>query len=364
MSSSTTYSTTSTEKLLSACGGALVTSLMVTPMDVVKMRMQTQNVYSATTNTLSKAMCCMTFNNCTQSIKHGLQNNRITRGGQLANIYQCTAYSEAAAVSVAAANSVNSPAFKGTFDGLYKIIKYEGAAALWKGLSPALLMSVPANVIYFVGYDYLRELIQPYTLTNSNSDYSPLVAGAVARTIAVTMISPIELFRTRLQATTGVHDFKHVLDGVKKMVVQDGSKALWRGLPPTLWRDVPFSAIYWMGYEECKKAIELNYKYSMNELQVSFVAGALSGMFAAAVTTPFDVAKTRRQVDAGREKPSLVDSRVPAILKQIYQQNGVRGLFRGLTPRVAKIGPSCAIMISSYEMGKIFFSKHHKENSL
>jgi len=91
---------------------------------------------------------------------------------------------------------------------LYKIIKYEGAAALWKGLSPALLMSVPANVIYFVGYDYLRDLIKPYTLTDSNSDCSPLVAGAVARTIAVTMISPIELFRTRLQATTGVHDFK------------------------------------------------------------------------------------------------------------------------------------------------------------
>ncbi|KAF1796917.1 mitochondrial carrier domain-containing protein [Mucor lusitanicus] len=363
--SNTTYSTTSTEKLLSACGGALVTSLMVTPMDVVKMRMQTQNVYSATTNTLSKAaMCCMTFNNCTQSIKHGLQNNRITRGGQLANIYQCTAYSEAAAVSVAASSSVNSPVFKGTFDGLYKIIKYEGVAALWKGLSPALLMSVPANVIYFVGYDYLRDLIQPYTSIDSSKDYSPLVAGAVARTIAVTIISPIELFRTRLQATTGVHDFKHVLDGVKQMVVQDGSKALWRGLPPTLWRDVPFSAIYWMGYEECKKAIELNHKYNMNELQVSFVAGALSGMFAAAVTTPFDVAKTRRQVDAGREKPLLVDSRVPAILKQIYQQNGVKGLFRGLTPRVAKIGPSCAIMISSYEMGKVFFSKHHNEDLL
>lgn len=69
-------------------------------------------------------------------------------------------------------------------------------------------MSVPANVIYFVGYDYLRDLIQPYTSIDSSKDYSPLVAGAVARTIAVTIISPIELFRTRLQATTGVHDFK------------------------------------------------------------------------------------------------------------------------------------------------------------
>jgi solute carrier family 25 protein 39/40 len=70
-------------------------------------------------------------------------------------------------------------------------------------------MSVPANVIYFVGYDYLRDIIQPF-VQFKQSDYSPLLAGAIARTVAVTMISPIELFRTRLQATasTGVNDFK------------------------------------------------------------------------------------------------------------------------------------------------------------
>lgn len=66
------------------------------------------------------------------------------------------------------------------------------------------------------------------------------------------------------------------MEGVKKMVLQDGSMSLWRGLPPTLWRDVPFSAIYWMGYEEAKRAIITNGQFS--ELQTSFLAGALSGM--------------------------------------------------------------------------------------
>ncbi|KAI7898683.1 mitochondrial carrier domain-containing protein [Cokeromyces recurvatus] len=328
--------TSSTEKLISACGGALITSLMVTPMDVVKMRMQTQNIYNA--------VCCMAFNNC---IKQGLQINRITRGQPM--LYDC-----AISITNTATNSRTSPVFKNTFDGLYKIMKYEGPMALWKGLSPALVMSVPSNVIYFVGYDYLKDIIQPAMAISSSTDYSPLVAGAFARTIAVTIISPIELFRTRLQAATAVHDFKHVMEGVKKMVLQDGLQALWRGLPPTLWRDVPFSAIYWMGYEQIKYQLE-DY-YSLGELQVSFISGALSGMFAATITTPFDVAKTRRQVDAGREKPLLKDSRVPGILKQIYRQEGIRGLFSGLTPRVAKIGPSCAIMISSYVMGKTFFS--------
>lgn len=71
-----------------------------------------------------------------------------------------------------------------------------------------------------------------------------------------------------------------VLDGVRNMVLKDGSKALWRGLPPTLWRDVPFSAIYWMGYEECKLFLEAqaNHNLLMSDLQITFLAGALSGM--------------------------------------------------------------------------------------
>jgi len=43
-------------------------------------------------------------------------------------------------------------------------------------------------------------------------------------------------------------------------------------------------------------------------------------------------------------------------LLQIAQEEGIRGLTRGVIPRVAKIGPSCAIFVSSYEYMKEFFS--------
>ena len=39
-------------------------------------------------------------------------------------------------------------------------------------------------------------------------------------------------------------------------------------------------------------------------------------------------------------------------MRAIAREEGYRGLWRGLTARVAKIAPSCAIMISSYEIGK------------
>lgn len=43
------------------------------------------------------------------------------------------------------------------------------------------------------------------------------------------------------------------------------------------------------------------------------------------------------------------------IIREIYRHNGMKGLFAGLVPRLVKVAPACAIMISSFEYGKVFF---------
>lgn len=69
-------------------------------------------------------------------------------------------------------------------------------------------MAVPSTVIYFVGYDYIRDQIRLSRFANTSvHDYSPLWAGGVARTIAAAVISPIELFRTRMQSVEGREGF-------------------------------------------------------------------------------------------------------------------------------------------------------------
>lgn len=52
-------------------------------------------------------------------------------------------------------------------------------------------------------------------------------------------------------------------------------KGLWRGIFPTLYRDVPFSAIYWMSYESIKSFY--NGATNVPSFGLSFVAGAISG---------------------------------------------------------------------------------------
>jgi len=79
------------------------------------------------------------------------------------------------------------------------------------------------------------------------------------------------------------------------------------------------------------------------------------------LTTPFDVAKTWSQVGVAQLGETR---RTHEVLAKIFQTEGMRGLFRGVTARVLKAAPACAIMITAYEMGKRYFSsqneRHHR----
>ncbi|KAK2171769.1 hypothetical protein NP493_1029g04019 [Ridgeia piscesae] len=96
----------------------------------------------------------------------------------------------------------------------------------------------------------------------------------------------------------------------------------------------------------------------------SFTAGAMSGMCAAVLTLPFDVVKTHRQIELGEaEMKHTTPKSTWKMIMRIYRQCGFSALFSGLVPRVVKVAPACAVMISTYEYGKTAFSKYNKEHN-
>lgn len=283
--------------------------------------------------------------------------------------------------------------FTGFFDAVSAIVRHEGASALWRGTAPALMMSIPGQVVYMVGYDWGRRtgfenapqwayspqrVGEERTLRPGYLTAVPLVAGSLSRTVVACLVSPMELVRTRLQASTASTTLGDVIRGLR---ADGGWRNGWRGLPPTLWRDVPFSGIYWAAYEGIKRSLtggkgmgdRWEGQGAGQEFTIAFVSGAGSGMvrrpqselgcvtvsltavfipiqLAASLTNPFDVVKTRRQAQssaAAAGKP--VPTKTFEILFDIARKEGLRGLMSGLTPRLAKIGPACGIMIGTYE---------------
>lgn len=204
------------------------------------------------------------------------------------------------ASSVSTSSSSSSRHFTGFWDAVVKIVRNEGASALWRGTGPALAMSVPGQVIYMVGYDWGRRTsfyhapawayARPYAVgTDSSPQLAswyltavPLVAGSLSRTLVAALTSPLELIRTRLQSTS---ERISVASIVRSLQAQ-GLASAWRGLPPTLWRDVPFSGIYWAAYEGIKRGLTGGRGMGEGsatggigrEFGVAFVSGAGSGM--------------------------------------------------------------------------------------
>ncbi|GJE93863.1 mitochondrial carrier [Phanerochaete sordida] len=104
-----------------------------------------------------------------------------------------------------------------------------------------------------------------------------------------------------------------------------------------------------------------------------FVAGGVGGMCGAIVTSPFDVVKTRLQSDLFREKHATVNIAgagngavvIPRrtnllwhfvetghILKDIYQKESPRALFKGLGPTLVGVVPARSINFFTYGNGK------------
>ncbi|GAY41019.1 hypothetical protein CUMW_056190 [Citrus unshiu] len=93
-------------------------------------------------------------------------------------------------------------------------------------------------------------------------------------------------------------------------------------------------------------------------------AGAAAGIIAATFVCPLDVIKTRLQVHGlpkltnGTVKGSLI----VGSLEQIFQKEGLRGMYRGLSPTVLALLPNWAVYFTMYEQLKSFLCSEALSN--
>jgi len=236
-------------------------------------------------------------------------------------------------------------------------------------LGPTLVLALPTTVLYFVAYEQIRVRLKDQHMIRTKATdpdtyqmpmWIPLVAGCTARCLAVTVVNPLELIRTKMQSER--MSYLEVGRAFRKMINQHGLRGLFKGLLPTIMRDAPFSSIYWTAYETYKRLNDIVHPDLFN----SFVGGALSGSIAALITCPFDVIKTHQQIEFGEKflysgnggsKKQM--NTMLQTMRNILRASGVKGLYAGITPRLFKVAPACAIMISSFEYGKHFFHSYN-----
>ena len=161
--------------------------------------------------------------------------------------------------------------------------------------------------------------------------------------------NPLEIVKIRLQVQGELAKKSDVPQRSAMWIIKNlGVMGLYKGASACLLRDVPFSAIYFPTYNHLKRDMfgESTTK-KLGVLQL-LTAGAIAGMPAAYLTTPFDVIKTRLQVEARKG-----DATYKGVLdcgRQILKSEGAKAFFKGGPARILRSSPQFGFTLAMYEM--------------
>jgi len=236
------------------------------------------------------------------------------------------------------------------------VLREQGASGLMRGCFAIGVGCIPAHVGLFCTYEFAKvRLMDPRV-----AEHQPVQAaacGALATIVHDMIITPTDVVKQRLQ----LGRYSGIADCVVSMWRHEGPLAFYRSLPTTLIAECPFHGVLVASNESLKVLLGLEKRGDVQSdsrvpVAMHFVSTGLSGMFAAVVTQPLDVVKTRLQtqsVAAGAEGEVVVRySGMVSTARLIWREEGVAGLFRGTVPRLVFAAPSAAMCWGTYEVMK------------
>jgi hypothetical protein len=130
--------------------------------------------------------------------------------------------------------------YSGPWHCFTSIVRQEGAASLFRGLSAPLVGgAIETGINYAVYVSTLRRLTgEPVT---SGFSAAVPVAAASAGVVLSIALSPFELIKVRMQTDRA---YRGPGDCARHVIKEEGYAGLMRGLRATMAREVPGNAIY------------------------------------------------------------------------------------------------------------------------
>ncbi|KDE08230.1 hypothetical protein MVLG_01497 [Microbotryum lychnidis-dioicae p1A1 Lamole] len=137
-----------------------------------------------------------------------------------------------------------------------QIIKSLGLIGLYKGAIACLCRDVPFSAIYFPAYWHLKRDVFHEGRDGKVLGYGEaLISAAAAGMPAAYLTTPADVIKTRLQteARKGETHYKGVPDAFKKILAEEGPRALYKGGLARVFRSSPQFGVTLVAYENLKK---------------------------------------------------------------------------------------------------------------
>lgn len=240
------------------------------------------------------------------------------------------------------------PKYSGIFHCMKSVWQQQGLRGLYQGVTPNVWGAGASWGLYFFFYNALKDYAKEGRETElSTKDY--LFNAAQAGILTLTLTNPIWVTKTRLvlQYDTGPSgkQYKGMVDALVKIYRHEGIPGLYRGYVPGLF-GVSHGALQFMAYEKLKRDYN-KYKKAPSDAKLNpleYIAmAALSKLFAAATTYPYQVVRARLQ-DQHTKYHTVLD-----VVRRTWRNEGAVGFYKGIGPNLIRVTPACCITFVVFE---------------
>lgn len=189
-------------------------------------------------------------------------------------------------------------------------------------------------------------------VTMASLNWQPFVYGGLASIVAEFGTFPIDLTKTRLQVQGQSTDVRYkeiryrgMFHALFRIYSEEGVRSLYSGIAPALLRQASYGTIKIGIYQSLKRLFVDRLEDETMLLNV--MCGVISGVISSSIANPTDVLKIRMQAQG-----SLVQGGMICNFINIYQQEGTRGLWRGVVPTAQRAAIVVGVELPVYDITK------------
>jgi hypothetical protein len=246
-----------------------------------------------------------------------------------------------------------NPTYNGAIDCFVKIYRTEGIRGFLKGIQSPLYGQMLFNAIQFMSYSASKDTVN---ILFDKPTHAPLtipqywLSGAIVGFVVSIIECPMDLFKTQLQ-TQIFHNnpsnpsryqppLYNTFNGAVKYITKHyGIRGWYQGLLPTIYRNIPSVANYFMFYETSKKLEAYRTGKEIHDLSALEMLGCgwIGGIGYWMLTFPIDVVKSKIQSEPPDVRLRKFTS-FTQTAKYLYKTYGIKRFFGGYGICVLRAG--------------------------
>jgi len=227
-----------------------------------------------------------------------------------------------------------------------------GWSSTYTGISACLMRQMSYSLVRIGSYETIKK-----SVTQGRDPKNPtrlILSAAIAGALGGVVGNPADIILVRmttdsLRKPENRYRYRNGLDGLTRLVKEEGIVGLTRGLGPNTTRAILMNSSQLASYDYFKALIIRRYGLK-DGVGLHVISSTFAGAIATTVSSPVDVIRSRI-MSKSEPRPFL------EVLRKLLRQDGIRSLFKGWTPAFVRLAPNTVLMFVFLEQLKRSWAK-------